>query len=342
MRLLVYEYTCAHATERDMAADALHCEGWAMLRAVLDDLARVRDVDLVTVLAAPLPVPAGVACCLLEHASAEEAVLRGLAREVDLALVIAPEFEDILARRCDWIETEGGRLLGPSAAAVRLTADKLALCRHLQAHAVPTPATHVWPLPGQGAATFPAVWKPRYGAGSQATFLVRDAAELAAAEVCAAAEGWKGEAVLQPWVPGRAASVAFLLGPAGSVALLPAAQHLSEDGRLHYQGGELPLPEPLAGRAVTLARRACAAVSELRGYVGVDLVLGDAPDGSEDQVIEINPRLTTSYVGLRALARDNLGLALLQASTGGQVSLAWRPGRVRFRAEGGVEWLAPG
>ena len=32
---------------------------------------------------------------------------------------------------------------------------------------------------------------------------------------------------------------------------------------------------------------------------------------SGDRVIEINPRLTTSYVGLRALARFNLAEALL-------------------------------
>ena len=35
-------------------------------------------------------------------------------------------------------------------------------------------------------------------------------------------------------------------------------------------------------------------------------MLGDDPAGADDVVIEINPRLTTSYLGLRRLARDNL------------------------------------
>ena len=52
------------------------------------------------------------------------------------------------------------------------------------------------------------------------------------------------------------------------------------------------------------------------GYVGVDLVLGREPDGSEDVVIEINPRLTTSYVGLRAAARTNLAEAMWQVAQG--------------------------
>ena len=54
----------------------------------------------------------------------------------------------------------------------------------------------------------------------------------------------------------------------------------------------------------------------LLGYVGVDLVLGDAADGSRDYAIEINPRLTTSYVGLRALADFNIAEAMLRAANG--------------------------
>ena len=36
--------------------------------------------------------------------------------------------------------------------------------------------------------------------------------------------------------------------------------------------------------------------SGLRGYVGVDVVLGQ----DKLYVVDVNPRLTTSYVGLRA------------------------------------------
>ena len=52
------------------------------------------------------------------------------------------------------------------------------------------------------------------------------------------------------------------------------------------------------------------------GYVGVDLVLGRAPDGSEDAVIEINPRLTTSYIGLRSAAVGSLAEAMWHVARG--------------------------
>ena len=86
---------------------------------------------------------------------------------------------------------------------------------------------------------------------------------------------------------------------------------------------------------MTLARRAVEALAGLRGYVGVDVVLGD-----NDQVIEINPRLTTSYVGLRALAETNLAEAMLRVVGGEEVSLRWRPGMVCFGADGTLDWHA--
>ena len=91
---------------------------------------------------------------------------------------------------------------------------------------------------------------------------------------------------------------------------------LSEDGRLQYVGGRIPLPAPLAARATRLSDEAVRAVAGLQGYVGVDVVLGPARDGSLDAVIEINPRLTTSYVGLRVLTQGNLAEVMLRLVTG--------------------------
>ena len=75
----------------------------------------------------------------------------------------------------------------------------------------------------------------------------------------------------------------------------------------------------------------------MKGYVGVDIVLGDAPDGSADWVIEINPRLTTSYVGLRALARGNLaGVLLAVVQREALPELGWHEGTVAWSADGAV------
>jgi hypothetical protein len=83
-----------------------------------------------------------------------------------------------------------------------------------------------------------------------------------------------------------------------------------------------------------VARAAIDVVPGLLGYVGVDVLLGD--DG-QDWVIEINPRLTTSYVGLRALAASNLCEALWRIVRGAaDVQVDWRAGSVAFTADGSV------
>jgi predicted ATP-grasp superfamily ATP-dependent carboligase len=71
----------------------------------------------------------------------------------------------------------------------------------------------------------------------------------------------------------------------------------------------------------------------------VDVVLGREPDGSGDAVIEVNPRLTTSYVGLRAAVRTNLADAMSKAARGDCVRIELSDQRLEFDTQGNVSFL---
>ncbi len=224
--------------------------------------------------------------------------------------------------RVAWIAEVGVRSWGCDAATVALAADKHRLCQRLADAGVPVPrgiSLEPGELPPRDFA-FPAVLKPRDGAGSQDTLRI---------------DHWsvdlpcpRGPARLEEFCPGFPASVALLCGPKARVALPACGQLLSDDGRFHYRGGYLPLAPPLSARAERLARRAMEVLPEARGYVGVDLVLG--ADAAQDRVIEINPRLTTSYVGLRAAFSANLLAVWQRVLAGEEVSLcALRRGTIR-------------
>lgn len=283
----------------------------------------------------------------------ELAGLARLAAEADFTIVVAPETGGILHERAQIVERAGGRWLGSSPEAIALTADKLRLGRHLAARGIATPPAHGFsPAKGLPAdATFPAVVKPVDGAGSFATFVLQERAELPAAIRALPHSLW------QPLVTGVPLSASFLVSDGGHVELIGVGRQRIENrgGQLTYRGGTLPTGSPERAR---LAAEAVAAVTGLRGFVGVDFMWNNAL--RQATVIEINPRLTTSYVGLSRILqhqRDGLARAWLEAcdssreSTGAQQSRAggnelWREvhaaPRVRFDSSGQVRGLGPG
>jgi predicted ATP-grasp superfamily ATP-dependent carboligase len=245
----------------------------------------------------------------------------------EYTLVIAPEFDDHLGHISQAVLDHGGQLLGSAPDAIRLIADKWAMAKFWGVHGVAHPHTGVIDSAEPPRFAPPWVIKPRHGAGSQATFLVNKTAEWEPALHAARQEWPRGDLIWQTSIAGQAASIGLLIGPEQTIPLLPARQHLSQDGRLRYEGGSLPLAKPLFGRVIRAAREAVAGIKGLAGYIGVDLVLGD--DG--DCVIEINPRLTTSYLGLRQLCERNLAELMFRVVRGERIDEpTWKTGEVQF------------
>jgi predicted ATP-grasp superfamily ATP-dependent carboligase len=314
-------------------------EGAAMLGALAADFTRI-DGCRVSVLRDPRVLGLSLPGCefvdVLSVTSAREEFER-LAAEADATLVIAPEFDGHLLSAAKRAVASGGKLISPSPEFIRIAADKQRTCERLAAAGVNVPQgvslQPEEPLPADFA--YPAVLKPNDGAGSQDTYLVSGPHDAPPAYA------WPRR--LERLVPGMAASVAFLCGGAIRVSLPPCKQRLSDDGRFRYLGGELPLAEGLAARSVILGERALAAMPAATGYVGIDLVLGRDPHGEEDAVIEINPRLTTSYVGLRAAANGNLAERMLQVANGGgngnDIAINFLSRRLEFDAEGNVSFM---
>lgn len=291
-----------------------------------------------------------------------DAAFDQLAGAADWTVVIAPEIGGALVERCRRVVEVGGRLLGGSLETLLVASDKHATAQHLAAAGVPVPygVPHLLGKPWPKDFRYPAVWKPLDGAGSAGLRFVEhcDVALLSQAarpgrleELCPKSEPMspfaprkdvlsrserRQSAAAASCVTNRsiAASVAFLCGPAGCFELPPCRQHLAEDFR--YLGGSLPVEPDLANRASRLARRSVEALPGPFGFVGVDLVLS-CEDETGDVVIEINPRLTTSYVGLRAACRGNLAAALLGVAAGQTINLSFRDAAIEWEANGHVQ-----
>lgn len=306
MRIFVYEHLCAGGLGPDVA-DSLRHEGRAMLDAIVADFRRLPGIEVVT---------------LLDQAER----FGELAASCAWTLVIAPEFDDLLRSLSQTVLDVGGRLLGSMPAAIRLTGDKLETGRFWHQRGVPHPRTR--PVRARPSPSW--VLKPRHGAGAQATYLIGASEDREHVWQRACKEWPSGDFIEQEYVAGLDASVALLVGTTQMIPLLPARQLVSTTGQFRYLGGWLPLPEPLASRVIKLALQAVAGINGLRGYVGVDLIVGD----HGDYAIEINPRLTTSYLGLRQLCKQNLAELILCLAQGASITpLSWHAGEVHFSTD---------
>jgi predicted ATP-grasp superfamily ATP-dependent carboligase len=174
--------------------------------------------------------------------------------------------------------------------------------------------------------------------------LVRDAGELADVILARFREsndtirnGTGSEFIIQPFIAGQTLSVSAIVSPDRErIDVFPVGrQRLSDDGAFAYLGGRIPEMHVDAQRVRNLVCRAVRSIPGLHGYVGIDLIQG-CNGGDEIIVCEINPRLTTSYLGYRALTEENLAERLLFPDRDWK-PIAWKAGTVAFTPEGCVE-----
>lgn len=113
--------------------------------------------------------------------------------------------------------------------------------------------------------------------------------------------------LIQKYVEGYSCSVSLLTDGNHAIPLSLNKQNIVFGKKdISYCGGELPFNHPLKNQAFKLATEAVETVKGLKGFVGVDLILGE-----EVTFLEINSRFTTPYVGLKKLVNFNIGETII-------------------------------
>ncbi|HEX6104224.1 MAG TPA: ATP-grasp domain-containing protein [Gemmatimonadales bacterium] len=290
MRVFAFEFFSGGGLVGRPCPAGLAREGDLMLSTLVRDLAELPGV---TVLASRDPrLPPLAHCETLLPLPAEDLsslYIRGL-DGCDAAWPVAPEGAGVLEQLTRYTERAGKLLLGCRPEAVRLTASKRSTARVLRDHGVPVVPTFIL---GHTPATIDGPWvvKPDDGAGCEDTELCdgRDAAlERLATD--------PARLIAQPWIDGEPLSLSLICRDGISRLLCVNRQNIQvRRGRISLASVTVNAVVDGDGRFARLGERIAAAIPGLWGYVGVDMVL--AKDGPV--VLEINPRLTTSYCGLR-------------------------------------------
>jgi predicted ATP-grasp superfamily ATP-dependent carboligase len=291
MKVFVFEYVTGGGFASMALPGFLH-DGKVMWQALVDDLRALDGVDVLTLRDCRLPRPAIDKVEIIDtdtHRFSED--YRHCLARSDAVWPVAPEEAGILESLNRGILNAGKRLLGCQPDAVRIAASKHATAQRLSRAGISVVPTFTSPflIMTKG----PVVAKPDKGAGCQDTLHFYN---QASAEEWTLDEGGAGF-VFQPFLSGEPLSLSVLCHPGGCQLLSVNRQHIRlEDGQLHFHGVTTnALPDP-DGRYARLALRVVSAIPGLWGYVGIDLI--DTKSGPV--VLEVNPRVTVSYAGLRS------------------------------------------
>ena len=161
------------------------------------------------------------------------------------------------------------------------------------------------------------VFKPVDGVSCSGLSIVKEEAQVEKAVEKIKVESKEDHFVVQEFIEGDAASVSLLCAKGKAVAISLNHQTIkagSPDETSFYEGGSVPFDHPLKQEAFAIAEKVVDCFEGLRGYVGVDLVLAK----NKVFVVDVNPRLTTSYVGLSRVANFNVAEALINVVLKGE------------------------
>jgi hypothetical protein len=300
-RLYLYEELSAMKLEPDSALAPLLNEGVSILKALIFDFTKLNQFQLFIFASKEVG----------ESLVAEKLInlnqwivpeisdpFLNVVNPNDAVLIMAPESDGILAHRVKQLNETGAENLNCSVEAITLAGDKYQTFLYLNRMDIPTPATMLLgDFLKAGQLTFPLVLKPRYGAGTSDTFYINDIGFLKnKASSILDLDQW----IVQELKQGLPASYCFFVHKGQCTPIISSFQNMEcLDLQFGYQGGSLPLPLDFEYRALILAQKTLLDFGGLNGWVGVDLILGQDTKGIKDFVFEINPRLTTSYLGAR-------------------------------------------
>lgn len=310
LRVLVFEYITGGGLVGQALPASLAAEGSLMLQALIAELKCLDNLQLC--------VPLDERCARSDMLLPAEIVtvsatcdifglLRDLLTQADLFWPIAPESDGMLQRLAELAIAANVEVLLSNPATLSVCANKYVTYQVLKKRAIPAVATYLFSEAQEGIGLVDKlVVKIADGVGCLDTLQI-DAAQLSAA---IAELTHPQRYVLQPYIRGQAASLSCLFKHGQAWLICYNHQQIVvEQGRFSLQGCLVNVQTDKLSFYRNLVSEIADALPGLWGYVGIDII-ENAELGP--LVLEINPRLTSSLVGIRHATGINVAEQVLR------------------------------
>lgn len=304
----MFEFITGGGFSQDALPDSLAQEGLLMLKAMLEELALMPLVQVTVLLDwrfAQLSLPLNINAVVVTKNQSVFALLPALIEQVDLIWPVAPEMDSVLQNITALVESKGKVVLNSSSKAVAICSDKLLTVQVLQNNGIQAINTVQLDelysdILGQW------VIKPKDGVGCLNNYVISSEHEF---KQISKLIPNKSDYIIQPYIKGESLSLSCLFREGKAWLLCCNSQQVEiKQGRFKLNACEVNIASNNMSQYQCLIDRTAQAIPGLWGYVGIDII---QPELNEAFVVEINPRLTTSYVGINQALGFNVTAAVL-------------------------------
>jgi tyramine---L-glutamate ligase len=332
LKIVIYEHVSGGGYAGQQLQLGVLAEGFAILRTVASDFkASGHEVTvLLDAKIAQLNPPLNVDYQVPISKSQEtKSFLQKLARDNDAVYIIAPETGQVLQSLVKFVEQTGKFSLNSESDAIQKVSDKAVLYNILQKNSISIPQRLTFEANANLAEVkgaikskfgYPAIFKPIDGVSCGGLSLVKEDSQVEKAILKIRNESSGKNFVVQEFIRGESVSVSLLKATGKTYSISLNRQNVTialPNDVSRYEGGCVPFDHPMKQEAFKAAEKVAGVFSGLKGYVGVDLILSNY----RPFVVDVNSRLTTSYVGLSKIAKFNVAQALLEVVLNGQASV---------------------
>ncbi|MCK5729100.1 MAG: ATP-grasp domain-containing protein [Methylococcales bacterium] len=306
MKILIFEYICGGGFSSKKIPKHLATEGFLMLKSLTDELMESGNHEL-SILIDQRFIPQldeTLNFILINNEDNLLTIFQKTLSHIDAVWIIAPETEHTLYTFTQLVQRSNKILLSSPCCAIKKTADKWQTFQHLSAHKIATVNTV---LLKKNASIFPkkTVLKIRDGVSCDNSFIIQNQQELT---LKIAQFNNLEDYILQPFIEGKTVSLSALFKHGKAQFICANHQEIIIINQ-HFKLLSCHVNhETKQDQFQLLLNKIAYAFPTLWGYVGIDLI----QQSHQLVVVEINPRLTTSYVGIKPALGINIAEEVLR------------------------------
>ncbi|MHA1149600.1 MAG: ATP-grasp domain-containing protein [Promethearchaeota archaeon] len=319
-KIFIFEFIAGGGFNKEKIPSSLFCEGYGMLRVIIEDFKKLGFKISTLLDDRIISLSKFISADIIESVLEQEEYLQKFVKMVEknnFCFIIAPEFSNILFDLTKIVKDHKKTLLSIDLEGVSLGTSKIKTYNYFIKSNVKTPRTFLIPKKDRTLSkdfllekfkelSKPIIIKPNDGVGANSIFYFESERDIFNfLNTIDQLIDLTSDFLLQEYIEGEDLSASLIGTHLNPLILSINTQNINikSHNSSEYIGGTTPINNFEQVKLNLKGILKNLDLTMFRGYFGLDFIL--KPDGTI-YLIEINPRLTTSYLGIRNISDSNI------------------------------------